>query len=123
MGTFLETLDIQHRAFVHHHLYVAGILAGELLNILIGEREHLLRSTRNDPATQGKGKRKQERCRHQIRTQETLVTHSGRQDCYDLAVTRHLGGEEDNRDEDKQLAEHVQIIGDKVQIVVKHYLP
>ena len=46
--TLLKRLDIEHGAGFNLHLHVAGILAGEMLYVLVGGGEHLAAGRRND---------------------------------------------------------------------------
>ena len=51
-----------------------------------------------------------------------MVTHACGLDRDDFRISRHLAGKEDDGDEDEQRTEHIHVIRDKRQVIIKDYL-
>ena len=51
-----------------------------------------------------------------------MVTHAACQDSYNLTIACYFGRKEYHRNEYEQRTEHIHIIGDKIQVIVKHDL-
>ena len=93
-----------------------------MLDILVGEMEHPFGTGRNDPSPQENTQDKQERGGESVRHHEPVITDTRSQHSDNLRITRHLGCEIDDRDEDEQRAEHIHIIRNEGQVIIKDNL-
>lgn len=121
-GAHLEGLDVEYRAGFNLHLDVAGVLAGEVVDILIRKIKHLLRSVRDDVAAQPETEEEEQGGGDEVWPHQAAVTDSAGQDSDDLTIARHLTGEENDGDEDEQRTEHIHVVGHEVEIVVQYDL-
>ena len=119
LRALLETLDIEDGARFDLHLHVAGIFAGETLHIFVLEREHLLRGGWNDIAREPERSQKEQGGTDEIRPHQAAITDTTGENGNDFTITRHLGGEEDNRNEYEQRAEHIHKVGHEIDVVVE----
>ena len=51
-----------------------------------------------------------------------MVAHTACQDGYNLTIARYFGGEEYHRYEYEQWTEHIHIVWNKIQVIVKYNL-
>ena len=75
--------------------------------------------SRQDPQAKDKGKQGNERGRYQIRHHEPMVTDAAGEHGHHLRVLRHLGGEENHRQEHEHGRILVHKIRDKIEVIVK----
>ena len=100
------------------HLYSIGVGDTLVLDILILEVYAHPIPRGDDEATECEGKQCYHRSAKHIGLQESLETHATAEDCYDFAVLRKPRGDIDDGNEDKERAEEIGIVRDKVSVVV-----
>jgi hypothetical protein len=86
----------------------------------IGESPSFLVCVGDQEISQVKGKQCQKDSRDKIGPQHPVVTDSAAQNGYDFGITGHVGCEIDDRYKCEKIAEQVNKVRDKIQIVIKN---
>ena len=118
-----DAVEMFHEGYhtrIHLQLDIVGI-GGILLVtlILVFKCQSLDTSFGDDLGSEVKGHGGYDGRTDDIRPHESTKTHAGTYHRYDLAVVSQFGGEEDNTQEDKQRAEEIGEVGDKVGIILE----
>ena len=66
------------------------------------------------------GEQRDQRRGDQVRHHHAVVADASGKDCYDLRVRGQAGGEENHRDEHEQRGEHINEVGDEIDVVVEY---
>ena len=120
LAIIFKTLNIGNYSRINFQLNITscGRFTGFIVFILKIKTRHT--TFGNDIRTETERSHRDNSCRYHIRTQHALKTHSRREHCDNFRILRQLGSEKDYCDKDKQWAEQIGKVGNKVHIVIEN---